>query len=135
MYPIPSHFSLAALLGQEVNVVLLGLYQMDVIFQAPDPRAGSGDGGLPIEGAWELTYRAELLDQSTERSPEANAARDAYRIHRLLGRRVVDWDVEGPAAFSLTFDDGYALRVFDDLDGQYEWAKLTLPGESEAWIF
>jgi hypothetical protein len=53
--------------------------------------------------------------------------RDVYRIHLLLGKTVAASQVDPPRSFSLSFDSGHTLQVFDR-STQYESFSIQ-PGD------
>ena len=64
---------------------------------------------IAIEGDWELrSSDGRIIDRQLE-----PAARDAYRIHLLLGRSVEGSELRAPESFVLRFDSGPVLEVFD----------------------
>lgn len=71
------------------------------------------DGGrqplLAVEGDWELLDPGgRILDRDVDPT-----VRDAYRVHVILSQAVVGYEVSPPESFSLHFDSGHRLRVFD----------------------
>jgi hypothetical protein len=63
-----------------------------------------------VEGHWELADESgHIIDRA-----EPNSDRDAYRIHRLLGKKVASTRVDPPRSFTLHFNSGLRLQVFDD---------------------
>jgi len=76
-------------------------------------------GLITVESAWELLGAdGTIIDRSLD-DDQLPSDRDAYRLHVLLGCRVVEAKAEPPKSISLTFEKGYTLRVIDDSE-QYE---------------
>ena len=103
MYGVPASLDLRPFLGASLQRVDLGLHIIHFRF-AIEP-----EGRISVEGEWELLGPdGEVLDR--DQNP---AERDCFRLHRIIGREVVDWEVSAPAFFSLTFDSGHVLRIHD----------------------
>jgi hypothetical protein len=115
VYGVPADLDLTFLHGAELAQVCLGLNQVQLHFHPL--------GDISIEGHWDLVdEKGCLIDQCTwgrDRKP--------YQLHRLLGRQIVSTKVAAPSSFTLQFDGGLALRVFDD-SPQYESFSIQ-PGD------
>jgi hypothetical protein len=62
-----------------------------------------------VEGDWELVSPdGRILDRDVDPTQ-----RDVYRVHVILSRDVVGYEVAAPESFTLHFDSGHTLRVFD----------------------
>jgi hypothetical protein len=114
MYGVPAALDLTFLRGAELIQVCLGAYQIQFHFHPV--------GDISVQSGW------ELLDASGARIDGSPIRADGppYRLHELLGRTVVAFEVRAPEWFALTFDCGSTLRVFDD-DAHYECFSI-LPG-------
>ena len=66
-------------------------------------------GVISVEGDWELYGPSGALVDFQEEPSE----REAFRIHVLIGRKVVSSEVSAPEWFELEFDSGHRLRVYD----------------------
>jgi hypothetical protein len=101
MYGVPRDLSLQGLHGATLIQVAIGEFQIQFHFEPAVE--------LAVEGRWELRDPSgRLVDHA-----EANAARDVYRVHQLLGRRVTASRVDAPDSIALVFDGGHTLTVFD----------------------
>jgi hypothetical protein len=60
-------------------------------------------------------------------SAEPHENRESYRIHRLIDVRVARFSIDPPRSFTLVFDKGLALTVFDDSE-QYESFSIKVAG-------
>jgi hypothetical protein len=102
MHGVPSNLDLTFLHGAELIQVCLSQHQVQVHF--------SPAGSIFVDGRW------ELLDGTGERIDQSHDERDRppYQLHALLNQRVVASEVSPPAWFSLRFERGQLLRVFDD---------------------
>jgi hypothetical protein len=114
VYGVPAALDLAFLRGAELIQVCLGAYQLQFHFHPV--------GDISIQSGW------ELLDAGGTRIDGAPIRTDGapYRLHELLSRTVVAFEVRAPEWFSITFDCGSTLRVFDD-DSNFECFSLQ-PG-------
>jgi hypothetical protein len=107
MYGVPSDLDLRRFQGDSLIQIALGEWQIQFRFQ-------SGTN-ISVEGHWELKNSSGvLMDKAME-----NAKRENYKIHCLLGRTVLETMLEAPTSFTLVFDNGMSLTIFDDSE-QYE---------------
>jgi hypothetical protein len=113
-YGVPADLKLGFLHGAERQFIGLDLYQFQFRFYP--------DGYISVQGEW------ELRDAAGERIDGRHDSRDRppYQLHRLLGRRVVGSKVSAPEWFSLQFEGGEVLRIFDD-DSHYDSFQIE-PG-------
>lgn len=115
MYGVPEDLDLSFFHGAELVQVCLSLHQVQFHFHP--------DVSIHVQGGWELIDAAGgRIDHGHDR-PE----RPPYRIHWLLGRRVVGTEVSPPGRISLRFEGGEALRIFDD-SREYESFQIQ-PGD------
>ncbi len=116
MYGVPKDLDLTPFVGAELDQLAVCRYQIDFIFF---PKCS-----VCCRGKWEAHGPAgELIDQSIEGGP---SARSEYRVHKLLGKTVTRTQGDPPDSFSLFFEDGSILTVFDD-SAQYESFEIE-PG-------
>jgi hypothetical protein len=107
MYGVPDGLDLRFLHGSELIHVGLGLCDVQFGFQP--------EGHISVEGEWELLGAdGSILDRS-EPAPRTSA----FRLHRLLGQRVVQTHVNPPTSIAVQFEGGELLRIFDSWK-QYE---------------
>lgn len=66
-------------------------------------------GTIGVEGEWEL-LAADGSPIDRQQEPDA---RYGYRIHHLLLHDVTGFHVSAPDWFSLTFDNGMVLKIYD----------------------
>jgi hypothetical protein len=120
MYGVPEELPLAGFVGQELDFIGLGRYQIQFRF--------SGGGEIDVQGGW------QLVDPEGKRidGAEEHEARDCYRLHRLLSLPVTGFGLDAPRSFTLVFGEGYRLTIDDD-DPQYETFTLQLRGE-KLWV-
>ena len=114
MYGVPADLDLAFLHGAELIQICIGLHQVQFHFHPI--------GSISVEGDWELQDAADVRIDGFH----GGAERPPYQLHRLLGRRVNASEVSAPSWFSLRFDSGDLLRVFDD-NPEYESFQID-PG-------
>lgn len=102
MYGVTNHLNLERFHGATLVQICIGEFQQQFHFIDPEMQ-------LSIEGEWHITNAVgDLVDRSLE-----NGQRDAYRVHRLLGRAIVGHDINAPESFTLRFDNGWSFVVFD----------------------
>ena len=59
-------------------------------------------GTISVEGRWELVDPAgHMVDRNQD-----NGKREAYHLHVVLNEDVVDYKIDAPRSFSLTFNRG-----------------------------
>ena len=105
--------------GQRLVQLFIGAYQVQFRFD----EAGRKPASVSAEGKWEVRDASgALVDESGP-----NEDREAYRVHRLLMLRVTGSRVRSPSWFELEFEQGYALRVYDDSE-EYESFSIQ-PGD------
>ncbi len=121
MYGVPTDLPLARFVGKEMNCIGLGRFQVQFHW--------SGTGSINVEGRWELCDAAGVrIDKD-----EDPAERESLRIHRIIDLKVVAFEIEAPRSFTLRFEHGYRLTVFDDTP-KYESFSLHFPGEPSWYI-
>jgi hypothetical protein len=121
MYGVPADLPLKPFVGLEFNQVALGRYQTQ--FHC------AGAGRIFVEGRWELrTAAGEIVDAKAD-----HYARDAYRLHKIIDVRISGFEVDPPRSFTIIFQDGYRLSVFDD-DPQYEAFSIHLDGQPPMYV-
>jgi hypothetical protein len=117
MYGVPKDLDLTPFQGSSLETITLAPFIIHFRFAAEQLT------GIGVEGDWELVSPdGTVVDHQMKPSK-----RDAYRIHVLLDRTVVGTEVAAPESFSLRFDNGYTLRVFDH-STQYESFSIQ-PGD------
>jgi hypothetical protein len=108
MFGVPPNLDLSRFQGAELIQVSIGCNDVQLNFE-PQSK-------ISIEGHWELRDQAgTIIDQAQD----SNLTRDSYKIHRILGQIVVAHSVKAPESFTLTFDNGMTITVFDSSD-RYE---------------
>jgi hypothetical protein len=116
MHGVPKDLDLRRLHGATLTQICLGEFEQQFHFSKPDIH-------LSVEGAWQVQNSdGETVDRSLP-----NEQRDAYRVHRLLGRSVTGHELDPPSSFTLRFDNGWALVVFDS-SKEYESFSMQ-PGD------
>lgn len=116
MYGVPTDLDLSRFKSATLIQIAIGEHQVQFHFHP--------EGCISVHGKWELRDSpGVLVDESTD----TNAERDAYRLHVILGKVVESYSVSAPHSFSLQFETGHALTVFDDCK-QYESFSIQ-PGD------
>lgn len=101
--------------GREVIQVAVGQHEANLNFHP--------DGNIMVAGPWELLDpTGSVIDRSME-----HASRKELRLHLLIGSVVTGVTVESAKSMSITFANGYTLRLTDD-DPRYEGVVMT-PGD------
>jgi len=117
MHGVPPDLDLPGFLGATIERIDLGQFILHFHFAADSPRV------IGVEGDWELRApNGALLDHQME-----PAIREAYRLHLLLGKAVTGHIVHAPLSFTLAFESGHTLRIFDR-SREYESFSIEPPG-------
>ena len=115
MYGVPADLPLSVFLNTTLIQICLGQYQIQFHFVP--------QGYISVEGRWELKdEKGERVDAS-----QPHVERDSYRIHRIIGQDIVNFEIYPPSWFSLQFKNGYSLVIYDD-SKQYESFSIQ-PGD------
>jgi hypothetical protein len=119
MYGVPENLDLRPFQGDYLELVSIGPYMLHF---------GFGKGGrISVSGNWQLKDGAgKVLDQAIEETGQP-WKRDCYRVHALLMATVTRSEVDPPRSFTLFFDNGMSMTVFDDSE-QYESFSIE-PGD------
>jgi hypothetical protein len=116
MYGVPKELNLKRFHGATLSQICIGEFQQQFHFLDPELI-------ISVEGDWQIKDAAgAIIDRNME-----NDHRDAYRAHGLLGRILVAHEVNAPKSFTLRFDNGWLLVVFDN-SPQYESFSIQ-PGD------
>lgn len=121
MHGVPKDLPLDRLVGLEFNLIGIGSFQLQ--FQI------SGVVSMHVEGRWELRDEEDILVDFSQELED----RDAFRIHRIIGVPIVGFSLQAPSSFTLLFQSGHRLTVYDDSD-QYESFSLHFDGEPGWYI-
>ena len=123
MYGVPADLPLGMFENATLIQICLSEVQLQFHFQSVDYRwPGPTGPEIAVTGDWELRDASgQIVDRD-----ESNAEREAYRLHRLLGKQVVGTEIDPPRSFALKFEDGHVLRIFDSSE-HYE-SFLIDPG-------
>jgi hypothetical protein len=109
LHGVPANLDLAPFLGASLQRIDLGKWIIHFQFDIHPV------GVIGVEGEWELLdSQGAVIDHQQE-----PADRESYRLHHLLLHDVVSAHVQAPEWFSLTFDNGMVLKVYD-ASRQYE---------------
>jgi hypothetical protein len=121
MHGVPLDLPLARFIGRDLNPIVLGRFQVQFHFLPV--------GHIAVEGRWVLRDPAgALVDEAQE-----HAIRDCYRIHRVLDVPVARYEIDPPRSFTLLFESGHRLSVFDDTP-QYESFSIHIDGEPTIYV-
>jgi len=121
MYGVPEDLPLQPFVGQELNQICLGRFQLQLHWASV--------GSIFVEARWELRDAAGVV-VDTEQDHEA---RDAYRIHRIIDLKTTGFEIDPPRAFSLLFESGFRLTVFDETP-QYESFSVHWDGQPSMYV-
>ena len=120
MYGVPANLDLTGFHGATLIQIGVAEHTLQFVFQPPLPNPLHC---IMVEGTWEIRDAdGAILDRVQD-----HASRDVYRVHKLLSRDVVSSVVDAPRSFTLSFDSGHHLQVFDD-SKQYESFSIQ-PGD------
>ena len=101
--------------GREIIQVAVGQHEVNFNFHPA--------GNIMVGGPWELLDPAgNVIDRSME-----HADRKGFKLHVLIGPVVTGVTVESAKRMTITFANGYMLRLADE-DPRYEAVVMT-PGD------
>jgi hypothetical protein len=121
MCGVPADLPIQPFVGQELNQICLGRFQIQLHF--------SGGGSISLEGRWELRDGAgHIVDRA-----QKHETREVYRIHRLIDVPVARFSIDPPRSFTLFFANGLALAIFDDSE-HYESFSIKVDGEPPLYV-
>jgi hypothetical protein len=121
MYGVPVDLPVTVFIGQEFNQICLGRFQIQL--------HASGTGSISVEGHWELCdEKGTMVDAEQDHKD-----RQAFRIHRIIDMPIVRASVDPPRAFSLFFENGWCLTIFDDTP-QYESFSVHIEGQPSLYV-
>ncbi len=116
MNGVPADLDLSCFKGAVLIQLCIGEFQVQFHFH---PKGIA----ISVEGKWELKDSTGALVDGMK----PNAQRDALYIHVLLGKRVDGFSLDAPRSFSLRFETGHILTVFDE-SREYESFSIQ-PGD------
>ena len=116
MYGVPTDLDLSRFKDGVLIQLCLGEYQVQFHFHP--------SGSISAEGKWELRDAGGTLVDGVERGASRG---EAIHVHRLLGKRVSGTSLEAPRSFSLIFEGGDVLTIYDD-SREYESFAIQ-PGD------
>jgi hypothetical protein len=120
MHGVPLDLPLDAFVGRAFNQIALGRYQV----QFRSDRTGSID----VEGRWDLRDSVgEVIDESIEHD-----RRQKYRLHAIIDVPVVGYEIDPPRSFSISFENGHRLTVYDD-NPKYEAFAVNVYGRGSTY--
>lgn len=115
MYGVPVDLTLDLFLNAELIYIGLGVHQIQFDFFP--------QGNISVEGMWKLeSEKGEIVDLM-----QSHEKREFYKIHKIMGMRVVSCQVTPPTSFSLRFENGYSLTIYDSSE-MYESFSIQ-PGD------
>jgi len=116
MHGVPADLDLHRFHGATLTQVVISEFQVQFVFISPQLIIG-------VEGAWEIrSVDGDIVDHSLP-----NDQRDSFKVHRLLARTIAASVVNTPQSFTITFDNGWSLSVFDS-SREYESFSIN-PGD------
>jgi len=102
MHGVPADLDLSKFKDATLTQLGIGEFQIQFLFHP--------QGNISVEGKWELRDSdGILIDQA-----KTNVEREICRLHIVLGKTVENYSINAPESFSLRFDSGHVLTVFDD---------------------
>ena len=102
MYGVPPDLPLNRFLGRECTLIGIGRFEVRFIFPST--------GDICVYGRWEVCDNSGgIIDREQD-----HAERTCYFVHRVIDSPVRRYDIDAPASFTLFFENGHSLTVFDD---------------------
>jgi hypothetical protein len=115
MYGVPPDLPLNRFLGKECT--LIGIGRFEIRFKVPST------GDICIYGDWKVCDGSgRTVDLTQEHS-----SRNSYFVHKVIDSPVPRYAINAPTSFTLYFENGYSLTVFDNSE-QYESFSIQPDG-------
>jgi hypothetical protein len=131
MIRLSPELNLAFLVGRELTYIGFDRYRLNLtlvgeILSADRRESGlldnvvlDSDVHIGLIGSWRLAADSGLvIDESME-----HAERKSYRVHVLLGLKVIGYSITSETTLDLKFENGYCLSIIDDSD-MYEFLNI-----------
>jgi hypothetical protein len=115
MYGVPSDLPLDRFLGKECTLIGVGRFEIRFMFPTT--------GDICIYGDWEV---AEATGSVVDRNQE-HSTRVCYFVHKVIDSPVLRYTINAPTSFTLHFENGYSLTVFDNSE-RYESFSIQPDG-------
>lgn len=107
MYGVPKDLPLDCFLGQECTLIAIGRFEIRFMFPSRD--------NICVYGKWEVSDgTGKVIDRARDHDGRAS-----YCVHKIIDSPVHRYSIDVPRSFTLFFENGYSLTVFDDSE-QYE---------------
>ena len=115
MYGVPPDLPLDRFLGRECTLIGIGRFEIRFMFPST--------GDICVYGRWEVCDGSgRVIDRAQE-----HAERACYFVHRVIDSPVHRYAIDPPASFTLHFENGHSLTVFDDSE-QHESFSIQPDG-------
>jgi len=104
MYGVPADLPLDRFLGKECTLIAIGRFEIRFLFPST--------GDICVYGKWEVCNdTGSVIDRRQD-----HESRKCYSMHNIIDSPVHRYTIDAPRSFSLDFENGYSLTVFDDSD-------------------
>ena len=118
MYGVSEGLPFASFVGETCNMIGLGQFQLQFHFS-------DGRKSIMVEAKWELRdVTGEIIDRAMPHNERA-----VYRLHPVIEQRVRGFTINAPLSFTLQFENGHALTIYDD-EERYECFSIHTDGRS-----
>lgn len=115
MYGVPPDLPLDRFLGRDCT--LIGIGRCEIRFMFPST------GDICVYSRWEVCDDSgRMIDRARE-----HAERSCYFVHKVIDSPVHRYVINAPKSFTLFFENGYSLTVFDDSE-HYESFSIQPDG-------
>jgi hypothetical protein len=111
VYGVPANLDLSMFVRCTLDQLQIGLHEIQFVFSG---MPGAEIPRLTVESRWECRNASGLLVDASLGDHQLPSERDAYRVHVLLGQRVVSFTIAPPDSLTLSFDTGATLTAWDD---------------------
>ena len=115
MYAVPTDLDISRFTNSVLIQLCLGQHEVQFHFHP--------FGSISVEAKWELRDASGTVVDRMDREGRSNA----IQAHRLLGKHVSGATLDAPRSFSLAFEGGDVLTIYDD-SREYESFSIQ-PGD------
>jgi hypothetical protein len=117
MYGVSADLPLEKFVGKECHSIIIG--QFNIQFPFDD------DLRICFECGWETCDASgSRIDRFQEHDD-----RSSYSVHKLLASPVDRYLIDAPRSFTLHFQNGFSLTIYDD-DEHYETCQVSIGSSS-----
>jgi hypothetical protein len=106
MGPVPPEVNLDRMIGQQLQQICIGAYDLQFRFEGEDRIRCTGVVRVELDGHLHLVFGKDLWEDPTS-------------LTKIVGREVIAWSVENSYTLAVSLTDGAVIRLISE-DSPYE---------------